>query len=169
MRIGSGFDAHKFADVSEQGVPSDARISIKLGGVSVPSEKAILAHSDGDVILHALCDAILGALALGDIGRHFPDDDEAFKDIDSRTLLRSCVEMIDQKNMTVVNADITLIAEAPRVAKYVDAMCAVIAEDLGTSKDRVNVKATTTEKMGFIGRKEGVAAQAVILLDSHDQ
>ena len=131
MRIGSGFDAHKFADVSEQGVPSDAGISIKLGGVSVPSEKAILAHSDGDVILHALCDAILGALALGDIGRHFPDDDEAFKDIDSRTLLRSCVEMIDQRNMTVVNADITLIAEAPRVAKYVDAMCAVIAEDLG--------------------------------------
>ena len=88
MRIGSGFDAHKFADVSEQGGPSDAGISIKLGGVSVPSEQAILAHSDGDVILHALCDAILGALALGDIGRHFPDDDEAFKDIDSRALLR---------------------------------------------------------------------------------
>ena len=108
-------------------------------------------------------------MALGDIGRHFPDDDEAFKDIDSRTLLRSCVEMIDQKNMTVVNADITLIAEAPRVAKYVDAMCTVIAEDLGIPNDRVNVKATTTEKMGFIGRKEGVAAQAVILLDSHDQ
>ena len=139
-------------------------INIKLGGVSVPSEKAILAHSDGDVILHALCDAILGALALGDIGRHFPDTDDAFKDIDSRTLLRSCVEMIDKRQLAVVNVDITLVAETPRVAKYVDAMCAVIAEDLGASVDQVNVKATTTEKMGFIGRKEGVAAQAVILL-----
>ncbi len=168
MRIGSGFDAHRFADVSRAGSIPSTEISIKLGGVSVPSEKAILAHSDGDVILHALCDAILGALALGDIGRHFPDTDDAFKDVDSRVLLRSCVEMIDQKNMTVINVDITLVAEAPRVAKYVDAMCAVIAEDLGTSRDRVNVKATTTEKMGFIGRKEGIAAQAVILLGSHD-
>jgi len=169
LRIGSGFDAHRFADISKEETPLDAGIRIKLGGVSVPSEKAVLAHSDGDVILHALCDAILGALALGDIGRHFPDVDQTFKDIDSRTLLRSCVEMIAQRNMIVVNADITLIAEAPRVAEYVDAMCAVIAEDLRTSNDRISVKATTTEKMGFIGRKEGLAAQAVILLDSHDQ
>ena len=154
MRIGSGFDAHKFADVSEQGVPSDAGISIKLGGVSVPSEQAILAHSDGDVILHALCDAILGALALGDIGRHFPDDDEAFKDIDSRTLLRSCVEMIDQRNMTVVNADITLIAEAPRVAKYVDAMCAVIAEDLGTPKTGLMSRRQQQKKWDLLAEKK---------------
>lgn len=171
MRIGSGFDAHRFEAHGfeehgfEDSVPN-GEVFIKLGGVSVPSKKRVLAHSDGDVILHALCDAILGALALGDIGRHFPDTDPAFKDADSRVLLRSCFEMIKQRKMVVVNADITLIAETPRVAKYVDAMSRSIAEDLETEVGRVNVKATTTEKMGYVGREEGIAAQAVILLES---
>lgn len=177
MRIGSGFDAHRFEDslvvdslvvVDSSGIESSQNedIFIKLGGVSIPSKKRVVAHSDGDVILHALCDAILGALALGDIGRHFPDTDPAFKDADSRVLLRSCFEMIKQRNMVVVNADITLIAETPKVAKYVDAMSIAIAEDLEAETARVNVKATTTEKMGYVGREEGIAAQAVILLES---
>jgi len=166
LRIGSGFDAHRFDETLIGAASANPEISIKLGGVSVPSKKKVLAHSDGDVILHALCDAILGALALGDIGRHFPDTDLAFKDADSRTLLRACVDMMKQQQMVTVNVDITLIAEAPRVAKYVDEMSATIASDLGVDSGRVNVKATTTEKMGFVGREEGLAAQAVILMES---
>jgi len=186
LRIGSGFDAHRFDEPSsaepgfdrsdfdglkseitqDEEASQDREIFIKLGGVLVPSKRGVLAHSDGDVILHALCDAILGALGLGDIGRHFPDTDSAFKDADSRTLLRACVGMMKQRAMVTINVDITLIAQAPRVAKYVDTMSATIASDLEVACDQVNVKATTTEKMGFIGRGEGLAAQAVILMES---
>lgn len=157
MRIGSGFDAHRYGDEL-------ADHSIMLGGVAVPFHRRILAHSDGDVILHALCDALLGAASLGDIGRHFPDTDPAYKGADSRTLLRACVDKLQALNMALGNVDITLVAERPKVAPYVDAMRSVIAEDLGLGIDRVSVKATTTEKMGFIGREEGLAAQAVVLL-----
>ncbi|MDP4597421.1 MAG: 2-C-methyl-D-erythritol 2,4-cyclodiphosphate synthase [Pseudomonadales bacterium] len=157
MRIGSGFDAHRYGE-------EKAGHRIMLGGVAVPWQRVVVAHSDGDVILHALCDAILGALALGDIGRHFPDTDPAYANADSRQLLRACVAKVAARGMLLVNADITLIAERPKVAAYVDAMCATIAQDLGVAVDQVSVKATTTEKMGFVGREEGLAAQAVVLL-----
>ena len=156
MRIGNGFDAHRF---------SDEKVShIKIGGVDVPHTVAVLAHSDGDVILHALCDAMLGSVALGDIGKHFPDTDPSYKDADSRKLLRATRSKVADLGFSLVNADITLIAETPRVAKYVDAMREIIAADLGVQIGCVSVKATTTEKMGFIGREEGLAAQAVVLL-----
>jgi 2-C-methyl-D-erythritol 2,4-cyclodiphosphate synthase len=156
MRIGTGFDAHKFGDMKVT--------SITVGGVAVPYHREVLAHSDGDVILHALCDAMLGALALGDIGHHFPDTDKQYLDADSRELLRATNQLILGKQYKVLNADITLIAEAPRVAKYIEAMRANIAQDLAIEIGQVSVKATTTEKMGFVGREEGFAAQAVVLL-----
>jgi len=157
MRIGSGFDAHRFGEEQTDHY-------IMLGGVAVPWHRTVLAHSDGDVLLHALCDAILGAMALGDIGQHFPDTDPDYAGADSRQLLRACVAKISQLGMSVVNVDMTLIAERPKVARYVQAMTECIAIDLGIALDRVSVKATTTEKMGFIGREEGLAAQAVVLL-----
>ena len=157
MRIGSGFDAHRFGE-------EKAGHQIMLGGVAVPWHRTVLAHSDGDVLLHALCDAVLGAMALGDIGKHFPDTDPEYACADSRQLLRACVAKIRQLGMYVVNVDMTLIAERPKVALYVQAMTETIASDLDIAADRVSVKATTTEKMGFIGREEGLAAQAVVLL-----
>lgn len=157
MRIGSGFDAHRFGE-------EKAGHQIMLGGVAVPWHRTVLAHSDGDVLLHALCDAVLGAMALGDIGKHFPDTDPEYAGADSRQLLRACVAKIRQLGMYVVNVDMTLIAERPKVALYVQAMTETIASDLDIAADRVSVKATTTEKMGFIGREEGLAAQAVVLL-----
>ncbi len=155
MRIGQGIDAHRFS----------AGRRLVLGGVEIDYELGMAAHSDGDVVLHALCDALLGAAGLGDIGSHFPDNDDSFKDIDSRILLRSVVEKLHQGSLTVGNADLTIVAQKPRLAAYIDGMRTTIAQDLQVAPARVNVKATTTEKMGFTGRGEGVAAFAVVLLN----
>ena len=154
MRIGNGFDAHKF----KQGVP------LVLGGVSVPYEYGLEAHSDGDVVIHALCDALLGAIAAGDIGQHFPDSDKQYAGIDSRLLLRDVIKTLSAKHAKLENADITIIAQAPRVAPYINQMRKVLADDLGVLIDQVSIKATTTEGMGFTGRKEGVAALASVLV-----
>ena len=154
MRIGHGFDTHRYG-------PGDHLI---LGGVRIPFERGMLAHSDGDVLLHALCDALLGALGQGDIGRHFPDSDAQFRGIDSRVLLRRVAALVAEQGLRVGNADLTLIAQAPRMAPYTDAMRANIAADLGIEAAAVNVKATTTEGLGFTGRTEGIAANAVVLL-----
>ncbi len=155
MLIGQGIDVHRFA-------PNRRLI---LGGVEVPHDLGLEAHSDGDVVLHALCDALLGAAGLGDIGHHFPDSDAAFKDIDSRALLRQVMQSLDDCDLLVHNADLTVVAQAPKLAPYIAAMRDCIAADLGLSAARVNVKATTSERMGFTGRGEGIAAFAVVLLD----
>lgn len=154
MRIGQGFDVHAFQDGGR----------LVLGGVTIPYAQSLAAHSDGDVALHALCDALLGAAGLGDIGRHFPDSDSAYRGVDSRELLRTVVQKVHECGFTVGNADLTLIAQAPRLAPFIDAMRANIANDLQVDDAQVNVKATTTEHMGFTGRKEGIAAFAVVLL-----
>jgi 2-C-methyl-D-erythritol 2,4-cyclodiphosphate synthase len=154
MRIGHGFDAHRFAPARR----------LMLGGVAVPYELGLAAHSDGDVVLHALCDALLGAAGLGDIGQHFPDSSEAFRDIDSRLLLRRVVETLHQQGLRVGNADLTIVAQAPKLAPHKADMQRCIAEDLQVSPSRVNLKATTTEGMGFTGRREGIACHAVVLL-----
>ena len=154
MRIGHGFDAHRFAG----GRP------LVLGGVKVPHHKGLAAHSDGDVVIHALCDALLGAAALGDIGKHFPDTSEKFENIDSRILLRAVAGKISKKSETVANVDITIVAQEPKMAAHIDAMRENIAGDLGIDVSRISVKATTTEGMGFTGRGEGIAAFAVVLL-----
>ncbi len=154
MLIGQGFDAHRFAP--------DRRLV--LGGVEIPHEQGMLAHSDGDVLIHALCDALLGAAGLGDIGRHFPDTDAAYEGIDSRILLRRVMESLSERGLSVHNADMTLIAQRPRLVPYIPAMREVLAADLGCDPARVNVKATTMEQMGFTGRGEGIAASAVVLL-----
>ncbi len=154
MRIGQGFDAHAFRDNGE----------LRLGGVVIPHERSLAAHSDGDVALHALCDALLGAAALGDIGRHFPDSDPSLAGIDSRVLLRRTLALIRAEGLSVGNVDLTIIAQAPRLAPHIEAMRANIAADLGIPAGRVNVKATTTERLGFTGREEGIAALAVALL-----
>jgi len=155
MRIGQGIDAHAFRPGGR----------LVLGGVRIPHELGLEAHSDGDVVLHALCDALLGAAALGDIGRHFPPDDPAYAGIDSRILLRKVVELVGREGLQIGNADITVVAQAPRLAPYIDAMRAHIADDLQLDSSRINIKATTTEHMGFTGRGEGIAAFAVILLE----
>jgi 2-C-methyl-D-erythritol 2,4-cyclodiphosphate synthase len=155
MRIGQGFDVHAFRDGG----------SLVLGGVSIPFERSLEAHSDGDVVLHALCDALLGAAGRGDIGRHFPPDDPAYSNIDSRVLLRNTVALLNDRQFTIANADITIVAQVPKLAPFVDAMCAHISADLQVEPDRVNVKATTTEHLGFTGREEGIAAFAVVLLE----
>ena len=154
LRIGQGYDAHKFK----------AGGHIIIGGVTIPYEKGMAAHSDGDVALHALCDALLGAAALGDIGKHFPDTDNAFKGIDSRILLREVVAKLHRLGYRVVNVDVTIIAQAPKMAPHIPLMRDYIAADLEIAVDGVNVKATTTEKMGFEGRGEGISAMAVALL-----
>ena len=159
MRIGQGFDAHRFGD--EKG-----SFEIRLGGVDIPSERRLLAHSDGDVLEHALCDALLGALTLGDIGKHFPDTEEAYSDINSLELLQKVNEMISNKQYRIVNMDLTLLAETPRVAAYVDAMREAIGKALGIPDTDVSIKVTTTEGLGFIGRGEGIAAMAIVLLTS---
>ena len=155
MRIGHGYDAHRFG-------PGD---HVVIGGVRIAHECGLEAHSDGDVLLHALCDALLGAAGMGDIGRHFPDTDPAFKDIDSRVLLRRVSESIRQAGMILSNVDMTVIAQRPRLAQHIMSMVHNIAEDLDLDTSRVNVKATTTERMGFVGREEGISAHAVVLLD----
>lgn len=154
IRIGQGYDVHRFTDGDH----------IILGGVRIPYEQGLEAHSDGDVVLHALCDALLGAAALGDIGKHFPDTDPEFKGADSRVLLRHVYSIVQQKGYELVNTDLTIIAQAPKMAPHITAMCHNIAEDLQVPFDCVNVKATTTEKLGFEGRKEGIAVQAVVLI-----
>jgi 2-C-methyl-D-erythritol 2,4-cyclodiphosphate synthase len=154
MRIGSGFDVHAFGEGDH----------LVLGGVRIAFDRGVLAHSDGDVAIHALCDAIFGALALGDIGKHFPPSDEQWRGADSRQFLRHCALLMDQHGWTLANADLTIICEAPRIGPHVEAMRAVLAADLGATVAQVSVKATTTEKLGFTGRGEGIAAQAVVLL-----
>ena len=154
IRIGQGFDVHAFGDGDH----------LMLGGVRVPHDRGVLAHSDGDVVLHALCDAILGALALGDIGKHFPPSDPRWKGADSRHFLRHCNALIGERGWRVGNADVTVIGERPKVGPHADAMRAAIAQDLETDIDAIAIKATTTEKLGFTGRGEGIAAQAVVLL-----
>ncbi|HRX72019.1 MAG TPA: 2-C-methyl-D-erythritol 2,4-cyclodiphosphate synthase, partial [Candidatus Competibacteraceae bacterium] len=134
------------------------------GGVRIPHTHGLIAHSDGDVLLHALCDALLGAAGLGDIGRHFPDHDPEFRNIDSRLLLRRVAGLLEERRLMVSNVDATIIAQAPRMAPYIPAMRGPLAADLGITADRVNVKATTTEKLGYIGRSEGIAVHAVALL-----
>jgi 2-C-methyl-D-erythritol 2,4-cyclodiphosphate synthase len=155
MRIGQGFDAHAFKEGGR----------LVLGGVEIPGARGLEAHSDGDVVLHAVCDALLGAAGLGDIGGHFPPSDAAYKGIDSRLLLRRSFELVASESYRVVNLDITIIAQAPRLAPYVESMRSRIAADLQVNTRQVNVKATTTERLGFTGREEGLAALAVILLD----
>ena len=157
MRVGHGFDAHAFKEGGR----------LVLGGVEIPYEKGLEAHSDGDVVLHALCDALLGAAALGDIGKHFPDSDPQYKGVDSRVLLRTVMEKIAAKGYQVINADLTIVAQAPKLAPHIEIMRENIREDLHVDPDCINVKATTTEKMGFTGRKEGIAAFAVILLQAN--
>lgn len=154
MRIGHGFDVHKFGGVGP----------CMLGGVPVPYEQGLLAHSDGDVVLHAVSDALLGAIGAGDIGRHFPDTAAEFKGIDSRILLRDVFARVQQAGYAIGNLDVTIIAQAPKMAPHIAAMCVVLAADLQCDLNRVNVKATTTEQLGFTGRKEGIATEAVVLL-----
>ncbi len=154
MRIGHGYDAHTFAD----GCP------LILGGVTIPYEKGLLAHSDGDAVIHALCDALLGGAALGDIGNFFPDTAKEFNNIDSRVLLRQVKGLIDGEKLSLVNADITILAEAPRMSPYIQDMRGNISQDVKTHLDNINIKASTTEKMGFVGRQEGIAVYAVVLL-----
>jgi 2-C-methyl-D-erythritol 2,4-cyclodiphosphate synthase len=155
IRVGMGYDVHRFKDGGD----------VILGGVKIDYEQGLEAHSDGDVVLHALCDALLGAAALGDIGKHFPDTDPEFKGADSRVLLRHVYRIVKDKGYVLVNADITIIAQAPKMAPYIVTMCGNIAADLNIDVDFINVKATTTEKLGFEGRKEGIAVQAVVLIE----
>ncbi len=155
IRVGQGYDVHRFKEDGE----------VILGGVKIDYEKGLEAHSDGDVVLHALCDALLGAAALGDIGKHFPDTDPEFKGADSRVLLRYVYNIVQEKGYRLINADITIIAQAPKMAPHIEAMCQNIARDLNVEREFINVKATTTEKLGFEGRKEGIAVQAVVLIE----
>lgn len=154
IRVGSGFDAHAFG-------PGD---SVALGGVRIAHTRGVVAHSDGDVILHALCDALLGAAALGDIGQHFPDSDPRWKGADSSQFVLAACAMLARRGYVVVNADLTLLAQAPRIAAHRDAICATVARLLGVTASCVNLKATTTEHLGFIGRGEGLAAMATVLV-----
>ena len=154
MRIGHGYDVHAFGDGDH----------IMLCGVRIAHQNGLMAHSDGDVALHALTDALLGALALGDIGHHFPDDDPAFEGADSRQLLRQVMALVKARGFVLGNADLTIIAQAPKLASHIAAMRQNLSEDLGGDIDLINVKATTTEKLGFVGREEGIAVHAVVLL-----
>jgi len=154
MRIGQGFDVHAL-------VPGRKLI---IGGVDIPNEKGLDGHSDADVLLHAVCDALLGAAALGDIGRHFPDNDSRYKNADSRLLLREVSRLVQEAGYRIVNIDATIIAQAPKMAPHVAFMVNNIAADLGLSRGQVNVKATTTEGLGFAGRAEGIAAEAIVML-----
>ncbi|MCL7714157.1 2-C-methyl-D-erythritol 2,4-cyclodiphosphate synthase [Stenotrophomonas mori] len=154
VRIGQGYDVHAFGDGDH----------IMLGGVRVAHGRGVLAHSDGDVVLHALCDAMLGALALGDIGQHFPPSDDRWKGADSSDFVRHCNGLLRERGWRVGNADLTVICERPKVGPHAAAMRGTVAELLDTPLDRISIKATTSEKLGFIGREEGIAAQAVVLL-----
>jgi 2-C-methyl-D-erythritol 2,4-cyclodiphosphate synthase len=155
MRIGQGFDVH----------PLVAGRRLVIGGVDIPFEKGLQGHSDADVLLHAICDALLGAAGLGDIGQHYPDTDAKFRGADSRVLLRDVSKKLSERKLRVVNVDATIIAQAPRIAPYRSQMVENIAADLGIASAAVNVKATTTEQLGFLGRMEGIAAQAIALIE----
>jgi len=154
MRIGHGYDAHRFVE----GKP------LVIAGVDIPYESGLLAHSDGDVALHALCDALLGAIAQGDIGQHFPDTSAQYENIDSRILLRDVFALVQKTGLKIANVDLTIIAQAPKLASYLKAMVSCIADDLQADSSQINVKATTTEGMGFAGRQEGIETHAVVLL-----
>ena len=156
MRIGHGYDAHPL----KQGRP------LVLGGVTVPYQKGLDGHSDADVVIHALCDALLGATGLGDIGTYFPSTDESYKDIDSRLLLKQVLNYIRKSNFSIGNVDITILAQEPKLAEHIPAMKKNLSDDLKTDKSLINIKATTTEGMGFIGRKEGISAHVVVLIIS---
>lgn len=156
IRVGHGYDVHRFAENRE----------LVLGGVRIEYEKGLLGHSDADVLLHAVCDALLGAAALGDIGKHFPDSDERYRGIDSRLLLRHVVSLLNERGYGIVNIDATVIAQQPKLGALTEQMVLHIAEDCGIEPDRVNVKATTEEKLGFTGRLEGISAHAVCLIET---
>lgn len=158
MRVGIGYDMHAFG----------AGDHVTLGGVRIPHTRGVLAHSDGDVALHALCDALLGATALGDIGEHFPDSDPRWRGADSRHFLRQCATLVQEQGWQFVNADLTILAQVPRIGPYRRHMRQNIADDLGVPIDRINVKATTTEGLGALGRSEGLACQAIVLLAQGD-
>ncbi len=158
MRIGQGYDVHAFGDGDH----------LVVGGVRVEHTCGIVAHSDGDVVIHALCDAIFGALALGDIGKHFPPSDARWRNADSRKFLRHAAGLMKQRGYGIGNADVTVVCERPKIAPHADAMRANLAADLDCALDRISVKATTSEKLGFTGREEGIAAQAVVLLVPND-
>lgn len=155
LRIGHGFDVHAF----------EAGRKLIVGGVDIPHDRGLAGHSDADVLLHAICDALLGAAGLGDIGRHFPDDDQSYAGIDSRILLRRVAAQLKARGWRTGNIDATIIAQAPKMAPHIARMTAHIADDLEVALERVNVKATTTEKLGFTGRGEGIAAEAVCLIE----
>jgi 2-C-methyl-D-erythritol 2,4-cyclodiphosphate synthase len=155
MRIGQGFDVHALVTGRK----------LIVGGVDIPNEKGLDGHSDADVLLHALCDALLGAAAMGDIGRHFPDTDSRYKNADSRVLLREVSRLVQEAGYRIVNIDATIIAQAPKMAPHIPSMVNNIAADLGLSRGQVNIKATTTEGLGFAGRAEGIAAEAIVLLN----
>lgn len=156
MRIGHGYDVHAFGGEGP----------IAIGGQRIEYTQGLIAHSDGDVLLHALCDALLGAAALGDIGHHFPDTDAEFANIDSKILLKRVLASINDKNWVLGNADMTIVAQTPKMAPHIQAMRATIAELCNVAEEAINVKATTTEKLGFVGKKQGIAAHAVVLLVS---
>jgi 2-C-methyl-D-erythritol 2,4-cyclodiphosphate synthase len=159
FRVGFGFDVHEFTDGRK----------LILGGIEIPHEKGLLGHSDADVLLHAVCDAILGALSIGDIGYHFPDSDPKFKNIDSKELLLKVYYLMRDEGYSVVNLDSTVLLQQPKIAPYIPSMRKIIAGILGIGVERVSVKATTTENLGFVGRKEGCAAQAVILITKEEK
>lgn len=159
LRIGNGYDVHRLAP----------GLKLTLGGLEIAHSKGCVAHSDGDVLIHALCDALLGALAMGDIGHHFPDTSSEFKGIDSKILLKRTYDMILGRGYSLVNADLTLLLQAPKVAPYIEQMRSTLASVMGVGVDEVSVKATTEERLGFTGREEGVAAYAVVLLAKTDQ
>lgn len=157
IRVGHGFDVHAFTSGDH----------LVLGGVRIPFNKSFAAHSDGDVLIHAICDAILGALALGDIGRHFPDTDAQFENIDSRILLRQVVEQASSRGYALSNLDATIIAQQPKMSAYLTKMCNNLAADMSCSVEQINIKATTTEHLGYTGREEGIAAHSVVLLEKN--
>lgn len=155
MRIGHGYDVHQFCDDRP----------LIIGGVNIPYDKGLAGHSDADVLIHAICDALLGAAALGDIGQHFPDTDDDYDNIDSRVLLRHVAKLLSNKNYSISNIDATIIAQAPKMSPHIDAMKKNLVDDLCIQEDQINIKATTTEKLGFVGRCEGIASHAVALVE----
>jgi 2-C-methyl-D-erythritol 2,4-cyclodiphosphate synthase len=156
IRIGQGYDVHKLVE----------DLPLVLGGVSIEYEKGLAGHSDADVVIHSLCDALIGAAGKGDIGRHFPDTDSSYHNIDSRILLRNVVSMLEKDDWKIVNADLTIIAQAPKMAPHVPEMCRLLATDMKIDENQLNIKATTTETLGFCGRGEGIAALAVVLIEA---
>ncbi len=158
IRIGHGFDVHKFGGEGP----------VIIGGVAVPYEQGLLAHSDGDVVLHAVCDALLGAIAAGDIGHHFPDTDDKWKGANSRELLKDVYRRVIEEGYQLGNLDVTIMAQAPKMAPHIESMRQAIAEDLNAELNQINVKATTTERLGFTGRKEGIAVEAVVLITKNN-